>query len=386
MLNTYSFGKETETFRPFFLNTRTICTDNAPADMSEEPTMILSALGGNVDIVDFSLPSYSDAVSSGAVDTKKVAPTFNPFSDFNPEIVSGGDNLKAAREEKAAADAAKAEEQASAKAEAEARKAEDRAAKEARRAEEKAAADTAKAEKDAAEAAKKAARQAQMEEQREKQRASVESQKQVTAPKATTDEAVSPSVSGFDMPDIKIPDMSAVKMPDMSAVKMPDMSSVKMPDMSAVKMPDMSSVKMPDMSAIKIPEFTAPKFDMPAMPSGGGDGSGSSFSVPKVNVPKVTLPEVTFSNPFGGSDSSSSSVETGGNVEPQSVRDENAREARQVYLAADGDAKDAEAAARVVRATANEKKKLASQAKDDACKTRPGGKFICLRNPFTSGY
>ena len=338
--------------------------------MSEEPTMTLSALGGNVDIVDFSLPSYSDAISSGAVDTKKVAPSFNPFSDFSPEIVSGGDNLKAAREEKATADAAKVEEQAAAKSEAEARKAEDRAAKEARRAEEKAADDAAKAQKEAAEAAKKAARQAQIEEQREKQRAAVESQKQLAAPKATTNEAVSPSVSGFDMPDIKIPDMSAVKIPDMSSVKIPDMSSVKMPDMS--------SVKMPDMSAIKIPEFTAPKFDMPAMPS-GGDGSSSSF-----NVPKVTLPDVKFSNPFGSSDSSGDSVV--GDLEPQSVRDERAREARQVYISADTDAKDAEAAARAVRATANDKKDLASKAKDDACKTRPGGTFICLRNPFTSGY
>ena len=167
-------------------------------------------------------------------------------------------------------------------------------------------------------------------------------------------------------------------MPDMSAVKIPDMSSVKMPDMSSVKMPDMGSVKMPDMSAIKIPEFTAPKFDMPAMPS-GGDGSGSSF-----NVPKVTLPDVSFSNPFGGSDSSSS-VDSG-DMESQSARDDKAREARQVYLAADADAKEAEATARAVRATANEKKDLASKAKDEACETRPGGKLICLRNPFTSGY
>ena len=44
-----------------------------------------------------------------------------------------------------------------------------------------------------------------------------------------------------------------------------------------------------------------------------------------------------------------------------------------------------EAAAREARAQANEKKRNAKELKDEACKTRWGGKFLCLR-PFGSGY
>ena len=46
---------------------------------------------------------------------------------------------------------------------------------------------------------------------------------------------------------------------------------------------------------------------------------------------------------------------------------------------------DLEKQARDARSQANEKKKIAKDLKDEACKTRPGGKFICLR-PFGSGY
>ena len=32
-------------------------------------------------------------------------------------------------------------------------------------------------------------------------------------------------------------------------------------------------------------------------------------------------------------------------------------------------------------------RKIAFSAKKDAaCETRPGGKWVCLRNPFTAGY
>jgi hypothetical protein len=68
------------------------------------------------------------------------------------------------------------------------------------------------------------------------------------------------------------------------------------------------------------------------------------------------------------------------------VRDEKARQARQVYLDADNDAKVIEQQARDVRAVANQKKKLAAEAKDLACADRLGGKWICLRNPFSAGF
>lgn len=110
--------------------------------------------------------------------------------------------------------------------------------------------------------------------------------------------------------------------------------------------------------------------------------------MPKIDMPKlpsVSLP--SFSNPFaggggGGSDSSSSDAL----LEPREVRDEKARQARQVFLDADNDAKVIEQQAREVRAVANEKKKLANEAKDLACADRLGGKWICLRNPFVAGF
>ena len=38
-----------------------------------------------------------------------------------------------------------------------------------------------------------------------------------------------------------------------------------------------------------------------------------------------------------------------------------------------------------MRQVANEKKKVAKEAKDEACKTRFGGKVLCIR-PLNSGY
>jgi hypothetical protein len=46
---------------------------------------------------------------------------------------------------------------------------------------------------------------------------------------------------------------------------------------------------------------------------------------------------------------------------------------------------DIEQQALDARNLANEKKKIFNEFKDDACKTRWGGKILCLR-PFGSGY
>jgi len=46
---------------------------------------------------------------------------------------------------------------------------------------------------------------------------------------------------------------------------------------------------------------------------------------------------------------------------------------------------EAEKRARSLREIANAKKKTAKELKDDECKTRFGGKFICFR-PLNSGY
>jgi uncharacterized protein (UPF0335 family) len=46
---------------------------------------------------------------------------------------------------------------------------------------------------------------------------------------------------------------------------------------------------------------------------------------------------------------------------------------------------EVERKAQELRQVANDKKKVAKEAKDDACKTRFGGKILCIR-PFNSGY
>jgi hypothetical protein len=46
---------------------------------------------------------------------------------------------------------------------------------------------------------------------------------------------------------------------------------------------------------------------------------------------------------------------------------------------------DVERKAQELRQIANEKKKGAKEAKDEACETRFGGKILCIR-PFSSGY
>jgi uncharacterized protein (UPF0335 family) len=46
---------------------------------------------------------------------------------------------------------------------------------------------------------------------------------------------------------------------------------------------------------------------------------------------------------------------------------------------------DVERKAQELRQLANEKKKIAKEAKDQACETRFGGKILCIR-PLNSGY
>jgi hypothetical protein len=44
-----------------------------------------------------------------------------------------------------------------------------------------------------------------------------------------------------------------------------------------------------------------------------------------------------------------------------------------------------ESQAKVLRDVANGKKEIAKELKDDACQTRLGGKWVCIR-PLSSGY
>jgi hypothetical protein len=73
---------------------------------------------------------------------------------------------------------------------------------------------------------------------------------------------------------------------------------------------------------LNLPKFSLPKVDMPKMPEYNID-AGSAPSFPS----------------FGGKSSSSSTSADGEFIEPQEVRDERAREGRQVYMQADKEAK-----------------------------------------------
>ena len=102
------------------------------------------------------------------------------------------------------------------------------------------------------------------------------------------------------------------------------------------------------------------------------------FEAPVYDAPVVKAPSI----PFLSSPKVEDSIP---DDEPQEVRDERARQARTVFLSYDDDAKELETKANQARDLANEKKKLASDAKDEACKTHWGGKVLCLR-PLNSGY
>lgn len=141
---------------------------NAPVmeDSVQSSSMAISAFGApgkftgsSFESVDFSLPSYDEAVGGKATPREGEAPKFtNPFGSFD----SGSDEA----ESKPAADEAKVDKAAEREA-AKARKAEEKAEAEAKKAEEKAAAEKAKADKEA-----------RRKEQMELQRAAVERQKE----------------------------------------------------------------------------------------------------------------------------------------------------------------------------------------------------------------
>ncbi|GKZ00567.1 hypothetical protein MPSEU_001008900 [Mayamaea pseudoterrestris] len=328
--------------------------------------------------MDFSLPSYSESVKGSDISQSKIGvPRFNPFGDFEPSKIAEQDSSNSKQQPFATAPAVvddvkpTIDKRAAAAAE--------KAAAEAKKIEEKAAADIKRAEKEA-----------RLKVEREKQRAAAERSKQ--------EESSTPAASSFKAPDfsdLKMPDTSGLKMPDTSSFKAPDMpkfdlsgtSSFKapampkfgMPDTGNFKAPAMPKLEMPDTSSFKAPSM--PKFDMPNFELPKNDYIDMD-QLPKFDAPKISMPSNLPSFPsFGGSPRSDDVV-----LDSQDARDGRAKDARQVYLQFDASAKEIEAQAREARNLAKEKQKMANAAKDEACQTRPGGKFICLRNPFNVGY
>merc|ERR1711957_1014346 len=107
------------------------------------------------------------------------------------------------------------------------------------------------------------------------------------------------------------------------------------------------------------PKFDAPKFDAP------------KFDAPKFDSSYVSLPKFeTSSEPEGP---------------PQEERDASAKQAATTLKGLDSSAKDLERQAKLARSAADVSKLEAKEAKRNACKTRFGGNFLCIR-PLDSGY
>jgi hypothetical protein len=315
-----------------------------------------------IETLDFSMPSYDDVTkggSAGGSSSTKI-PSFNPFGDFEPQFIRPSPTPDAP-----------------------------------------------------AAPAPAPAAPVVVDNQPFEFKAPVISLPEVKAPELPSFKA--PDLPKLEMPklDLKTPEMPKFSMPSLSSPRAGDgSSSFSMPafggssdegeedsdepsEAMQFKVPDLPKLSLPSTPDIKVPSFEGlklPSLSMPELPKLGGGGSGSGMEydldIPKfeMDAPKVSMPQLSlpaFPSFGGGGESASSGEEE---LEPQEVRDERAREARQVFLSFDSDAKVIEQQAREARNLANEKKKLANEAKDEACKTRPGGKWICLRNPFTAGF
>jgi hypothetical protein len=343
--------------------------------MSSQPTTLISA--AKEESMDFSMPSYGDA-TKGDVTSKMAIPSFNPFGDSADDSASNTSTKQADDAKQQQADKAAAKQQQADKAAAEADKAaadaDKKAAKEAKKAEEKAARKLAEIEKQKEYA------------ERSKAEASSSSKSEAPAPKIPDfkkPDTPEISIPEFKAPDISIPDFKAPSMPKIGMPKF-DMPKVDTPKTEAPSGGgynlDVPDFKAPEMPKFDMPKIGMPKFDMPKMesPSGGYD-----LDIPKVKAPKGDMPSISLPNPFGGGSSKS---DDGVVVAPQETRDESARQALAVYKDSDQEAKVLEQQARELRDAAKAKKQLFNLAKDDACKTRPGGKILCLRNPFSAGF
>lgn len=339
------------------------------------------------DYLSLDMPSYGDAVTS----TSKAkssdggsGPLFsNPFGGNS----DSSDAPDTSTEDKAAVDAAKqAKKEAAAQEREEAaqRKEAKKAALDADKAEKEQAAAEKKAADEVKVAQKKAEKEARREAEKEKQRLAVESANAIKDEKAAAAPAENYSLPEVKIPEFKAPDFKApeFKAPDFKVpdFKVPEFKApdFKTPDFKApdVKAPEFKApeFKAPD---IKMPEFKAPSFSVPKMPD-MPSVSTPSFSVP--TTPKVSTPSYSSSSSSGGYASLDENI-----VDDQEERDEKAKVARTAFNEVDANAREVENQAKKLRAKADDKKKIAKEAKDEACETRFGGKILCVR-PFGVGY
>lgn len=307
--------------------------------------------GSSFETLDFSMPSYDEnTASTSGSSAEKSAPAFtNPFPELKlPEQTAPAPDVAA--EKKAKEEAKVAEE----KDKAEAKKAKEEA-KQKKIAEEKAKQEEAEAKAKVAAEEKKR----RIAEEKAKQEAAVKRAIEAKKAEEVQQEAAAPVVAAppkAEAPKLEVPSFEAPKI---------EAPKVEMPKFDAPK--------------FDIPKFEAPKFEAP------------KFEAPSISLPAPEVPKAPFTPlPPPPPKVIESSVEAAPAVEeefvePQEVRDEKAREARAVFKELDKDAKALEKEAKAARAKASEAKKEAAIAKGEACKTRPGGKLICLR-PFGIGY
>lgn len=370
--------------------------------MSKMPTMKIeispvSAISGSSiqiadDYLDLSLPSYGDSViSSAKAKSESNVPAFsNPFSDTAADSDTSNEDKVAAAAAKQAKKEAAIKEKEAEREEFLKRKAEEKEAREADKAAKEQAAAERKAADEAAAAEKKAEKEARREAEKEKQRLSVQRANEEIEEKDDSEESAKVSLPDVKVPEFKAPDFSGFKAPDVKVpeFKAPDFSGFKAPEIKKTDYKlDVPEFKAPD---VKMPEVSLPKFTMPKIPDmPKADTSGistPSFSVPstKFEAPKVP----SFSTPSFGSSSSSSGGYASLDeniVDDQEERDVRAKEARTAFNEADASAREVENKAKQLRSSADNKKKIAKEAKDIACETRFGGKFLCIR-PFGVGY
>jgi len=197
-----------------------------------------------------------------------------------------------------------------------------------------------------------------------------------------------PEMPKFEAPKMDLPSFKAPEMPkDLPSFKAPEMPK-NLPSFKAPEMPkDLPSFKAPEMPK-NLPSFKAPEMpkDLPSIPKFEMPKSAPKVpdydfgDIPKVSVPP--LPNVNIPNPFAGSGKPQEPL----NLASREVRDENARSTRQDLLDAEKDVKEAEKVLDALKQVRNTKKQVFNEAKDLACADRPGGKILCLRNPFASGF
>lgn len=338
--------------------------------------------GSSFDTLDFSLPSYSEA--NGGTAEKSEAPKSAPgFSAGFPELKlpGSGDSESSApavdeAEKKAADEASKKaaeEDKAAAKKAAE----EDKAAKAKAKEDARIAKEKEAAEKEAAAEKKKAELAVRREAEKQKQ------EEMVARQRAADEKAKAEAAAQSDEAKVESP------KPDPSPAPAPKPAPAPAPKPAPAPVVSAPEVKLPEFAVpeMKIPAFTAPKFEMPSAPAAPKASYDldikSPPSAPSVSAPAAPMFAVPALPSFSSDKAETAKVEA--QLESQDVRDGRAREKNEKFKSLDDDAKAVEKQAKAARELAKDAKKEAKIAKAEACKTRPGGKALCIR-PFGSGY